>query len=272
MEFLLLFHLSPQTIIFNAIWALIDISIISFLFYKFYQILAQTKAVQVIKGLLFFVILYILSQFLKLEAFRWVLNQIAAVVVIAVIILFQPELRRVLTTLGQSNWIQNLIKKDPKDLSAVINAVQNFQILQIGALIVFERNVGLRTIIETGTILNAKISTSLLLTIFSYKTPLHDGAVIIRSDTIIAAGCFLPLSDSKTISKDYGTRHRAALGMAEESDALIIVVSEETGKISLAYDGKLKTNYDIDTLKNELSSLLGYEDDIEEKEMINEKI
>ena len=253
--------------ILNIFLALVDILICSYVFYKVYQILAQTKAVQVIKGLFFFIILYVLSRLFNLETFSWLLNQIAAVVVIAIIIIFQPEL----TKLGQSNWMTGIIKKDPKDLMSIINAIHNFQILHIGALVVFERNVGLRNIIETGTTLNAKISTSLLLTVFTYKSPLHDGAVIIRNDLIVAAGCFLPLSDSKNISSSYGTRHRAALGMAEESDALIVVVSEETGKISLAYDGTLYTDYNIDGLQKELSNVLGYEEeDIVKKEKLND--
>ena len=149
---------------------------------------------------------------------------------------------------------------------------RNFQILKTGALIVFERNVGLRNIVESGTLLNAKISTSLLLTIFSRKTALHDGAVIVKNDLIIAAGCFLPLSDSDMIKKDYGTRHRAALGIAEESDAVVVVVSEETGKISLAYDGKLYTNYEIDILKKELANLLGYEEEPDNKELLDDNV
>jgi len=265
-------HLPVLVIIFNFFLAFLDIFIISFIFYKFYQILAQTKAVQVIKGLFFFVILYIVSRILNLSTFSWLLDQFAAVVVIAIIILFQPELRRVLTKLGQSSWINSFIKKDPKDLTSIISAVQNFQILHTGALLVFERNVGLRNIVESGTVLNARISTSLLLTIFSYKTPLHDGAVIIKNDTIVAAGCFLPLSDSDKIKKEFGTRHRAALGMAEDSDAVIVIVSEETGKISLAYDGKLYTNYEIDILKKELFGLLGYDEEDGSKELLDEKI
>lgn len=265
-------QLAPSIIFVNILFALIDILIISYIFYKFYQILAQTKAVQVIKGLLFFVILYILSRIASLETFSWLLDQISSVIVIAIIILFQPELRRVLTKLGQSSWINSFIKKDPRDLSFIISAVQNFQILHIGALIVFERNVGLRNIIESGTILNAKISTSLLLTVFSTKTPLHDGAVIVKNDLVTAAGCFLPLSDSNSIKKDFGTRHRAALGMAEESDAVVVVVSEETGKISLAYDGKLHPDYNIETLKKELTNLLGYEEESEVEDLIDEKI
>ena len=244
----------------NFIFAIVDILIISYIFYKFYQILAQTKAVQVIKGVFFFVILYLLSRIGRLETFSWLLDQIASVIVIAIIILFQPELRRVLTKLGQSNWINSFIKKDPKDLSEIISAVENFQILKIGALIVFERRVGLKNIVESGTVINARISTQLFLTIFHYKTALHDGAVIVKNDQIVAAGCFLPLSDSTNISQEFGTRHRAALGMAEESDAVVVIVSEETGRISIAYDGKLYTNYTIELLQKELSGLLGYEE------------
>jgi diadenylate cyclase len=256
----------------NIVVAIVDILIITFIFYKFYQILSQTKAAQVIKGLLFFVFLYIIARVIRLETFYWLLNQISSVVVIAVIILFQPELRRVLTTLGQSNWLSNLMKKDPKNLTYIMNAIQNFQILNIGALIVFERNVGLRNIVESGTALNAKISTSLLITIFSNKTPLHDGAVLIKNDIIVAAGCFLPLSDSDKIRNIYGTRLRAALGISEESDAVVVVVSEETGKISLVYDGKLHPDYEIDKLKSELTILLGYDNDAKNEDMIDDKI
>jgi diadenylate cyclase len=259
---MLLLRLPIHILISNILFASVDILIITYIFYKFYQILSQTKAAQVIKGLLFFVFLYILARIAKLETFYWLLNQISSVVVIAIIILFQPELRRVLTTLGQSNWVNNLMKKDPKNLNYIINAIQNFQILNVGALIVFERNVGLRNIVESGTLLNAKVSTSLLITVFTNKSPLHDGAVLIKNDIIIAAGCFLPLSDSDKIKSIYGTRHRAALGMAEESDAVIAVVSEETGKISLAFDGKLHVDYEIDRLKNELYTLLGYEKEL----------
>lgn len=257
-------HFPIQTLILNFILGLVDILIISFIFYKLYQILAQTKAVQVIKGLIIFVILYFVAWLAKLEVFFWLLGQFASVVVIAIIILFQPELRRVLTKLGQSQWLADLVKKDPKDLLQIIAAIQNFKILKTGALIVFEKNVGLRNIVESGTILNSKISTALLLTIFHYKTPLHDGAVIIKNNKIIAAGCFLPLSSSDKIDRDFGTRHRAALGMSEESDAVVVVVSEETGNISLAYDAKLYSNYEIDILQKELSSLLGYDESSEE--------
>jgi diadenylate cyclase len=254
------FQLPLSIIIPRLLIILIDIFIITYFLFKFYQILAQTKAVQVLKGLLFFLVLYIITRIFNFETLSWILDQLAGVLVISIIILFQPELRRVLTKIGQSNWLDSFINKDKKDLTAILNAIQNFHIRQIGALIAFERNVGLMNIIESGTILNSEISTSLLMTIFTNKTPLHDGAVIIKNDEIIAAGCFLPLSESTLISKDFGTRHRAALGLAEESDSVVVIVSEETGRISLAYDGKLYTNYDIDLLKKELFELLGYED------------
>lgn len=269
---LVLLRLPIWIIIINAIFAFIDIIIIYFLFYNIYKILSQTKAVQVIRGLFFFIFIYLISRFARLETFSWLLDQIAGVIVIAVIILFQPELRRVLIKIGQSNLFNIKIKKDPKELEEILKAVQHFHLLNIGALIAFERNVGLKNIIESGTMINAKISAQLLITIFTYKTPLHDGAVIIKNGQIIAAGCFLPLSDSTNISKDLGTRHRAALGLAEESDAVVVVVSEESGKISLTYEGKFFTNYDIDLLKKDLGLLLGYEDnnnyyleDIDEK-------
>ncbi len=259
-----------QVILFNLAWALIDVSIITYIFYKLYQILAQTKAAQVLKGLAFFLLLYFIAKFFNIETFHWLLDQLTGVIVIAIVILFQPELRRVLTKLGQSNWLNDFIKKDPKSLNYILKAVETFQLLQIGALIVFERSTGLKTYIESGTVLNAKITPSLLQTIFTNKTPLHDGAVIIKSDQIIAAGCFLPLSDSNTIRKDFGTRHRAALGIAEETDAVVIVVSEETGRISLTYDAKLLTNFEIESLKKELCELLGYDEE-ELNEVANEK-
>src|SRR4030042_1069864 len=268
---MVLLHLPIYQIILNVFLATLDILIITIVFYIFYQILAQTKAVQVIRGLFLFVFFYVVSRLLSLTTFSWFLDKIAEVMVIAVIILFQPELRRVLTKIGQSSWMSNFIRKDLKVLNNIIDVVHNFEILHTGSLIVFERNVGLKNIAESGTLLNAKVSIPLLLTIFSHKTPLHDGAVIIKDDTIIAAGCFLPLSDSDQIKKDYGTRHRAALGIAEESDAVVIVVSEETGKISLAYDGKLFTNYDIDLLKKELMVLLEYEEETIDKDLINEE-
>lgn len=267
---MILFQLPLHVIIYNIVFALIDIFIISFIFYKFYQILSQTKAVQVIKGLFFFVVLYILSRFLRLDTFSWLLDQIAGVLVLAVIILFQPELRRVLTKLGQSDWVYHLMKKDPNVISNIISAVHNLSLHHIGALIIFERNVGLRNIIESGTVLNAKVSVSLIMTIFNNKSALHDGAIIIKNDLMLAASCFLPLSESTAIKAEYGTRHRAALGITEDSDAVSLVVSEETGKISIAYDGKLYPDINIDQLRKKLFELLEYEEESEARTILDE--
>ena len=252
--------LSFWTIITNILSAAVDITIIAVIFYNIYLMIAQTRAVQLLKGLLIFFILYVISIILNLEVFSWLLDTLAGTAVVAILILFQPEIRRLLMKVGQSEWIGKIIKKNPEDLKEVLRAVENFHLISRGALICFERSIGLKNYIEKGTLLNARISSQLLMTIFYENTALHDGAVIIRNNQIVAASCYLPLSETTSIDPRYGTRHRAALGLAEETDAVVIVVSEETGKITLAYDGKLYTNYDMDTINKDLKKLLGYDD------------
>ncbi len=252
--------LSFWTIVSNILSMVVDITIITVIFYNVYLMIAQTRAVQLMKGLLIFFLLYVVSILLNLEVFSWLLDTLAGTAVVAILILFQPEIRRLLMKVGQSEWIGKIIKKNPEDLKEVLRAVENFHLVSRGALICFERSVGLKNYIEKGTTLNAKISSQLLMTIFYENTALHDGAVIIRNNQIVAASCYLPLSESSSIDPRYGTRHRAALGLAEETDAVVVVVSEETGKITLAYDGKLYTNYDIDTINKDLKKLLGYEE------------
>jgi diadenylate cyclase len=256
--------LSPWVIFTNIFSAIIDIFVITFIFYSLYRICAQTKAVQILQGLFVFVVLYIIARILKLETFSWILDRLANAAVVALFVLFQPELRRILTKIGQSEWASKIIKKDPKDLEQILTAVENFHLLSTGALIVFERKVGLKNYMEDGEEINSKISARLLMTIFYDKTALHDGAVIIRNDQIAAAACYLPISNNNTIDPRFGTRHRAALGLAEETDAVIVVVSEETGKISLAVDGRLYSNYDKEGLRKELSKFLGYESEEQE--------
>jgi diadenylate cyclase len=256
--------LSPWVIFTNIFSAIIDIFVITFIFYSLYRICAQTKAVQILQGLFVFVVLYIIARILKLETFSWILDRLANAAVVALFVLFQPELRRIFTKIGQSEWASKIIKKDPKDLEQILTAVENFHLLSTGALIVFERKVGLKNYMEDGEEINSKISARLLMTIFYDKTALHDGAVIIRNDQIAAAACYLPISNNNTIDPRFGTRHRAALGLAEETDAVIVVVSEETGKISLAVDGRLYSNYDKEGLRKELSKFLGYESEEQE--------
>ncbi|MBQ3923432.1 MAG: diadenylate cyclase CdaA [Spirochaetales bacterium] len=259
----------------NIFFTMLDIFLISVLFYGIYRILSGTKGVQVIVGAVAFVALYIVVRIFQLHTCLWLMNQIAGVVAIALIVLFQPEIRELLSSIGKGGLYFNKHQKsDKKDLEEILKAVDNFSILHTGAIIVFERKDGLKKYIKTGTTINAKISAPLLIAIFgcyheqggSVFSPLHDGAVIIKNGKIAAAGCYLPVSGSTQISRDLGTRHRAALGMAEETDAIVVVVSEETGKISVAKEGKLFTNYDIDSLRDELTIQLGYGDTDEEED------
>ena len=260
--------------IINILFTMLDIFLISALFYGIYRILSGTKGVQVIIGVVAFVVLYVIVRIFQLHTCLWLMNQIAGVLAIALIVLFQPEIREVLSSIGKGGLYFNRHQKaDKQDLEEILKSVDNFSILHTGAIIVFERKDGLKKYIKTGTTINAKISAPLIIAIFgcyheqggSVFSPLHDGAVIIRNSKIAAAGCYLPVSGSTQISRDLGTRHRAALGMAEETDAVVVVVSEETGKISVAKDGKLYTNYDIESLRDELTIQLGYADTDEEE-------
>jgi len=234
----------------------LDILLLAFLIYRSYRILVQTRAVQLIKGALFMGLVYLAAFLLRLATLRWVLNLLAPGLVIGVAIIFQPELRRIFTRLGQGNWLRLHPRVRTRHLEAVLNAAEVLAAKRCGALIVFSRNIGLNTIVETGTRLNAELSSSLLLNLFAPNTPLHDGAVVIREDKVVAAGCFLPLSEQPDIRRSFGTRHRAALGLAEETDALILVVSEESGTLSLAYDANMLYDLSLEEMGRRLKRLL----------------
>ncbi|MDR1894981.1 MAG: diadenylate cyclase CdaA [Spirochaetales bacterium] len=221
----------------------LDIFILAFLIYQIYKLLVQTKAMQLVKGAAFLLVLYVLAFFFNLKTLLWLLTNFATMLIIAVAVIFQPELRAILVRLGQKDWLKFSSATKQVQFDSVLNAVEMLAEKRRGALIVFARNIGLKSIIETGTRLDAVLSSSLLLTIFGHDTTLHDGAVVVQGGLLAAAGCFLPLSEQTDIRKSFGTRHRAALGMAEQSDALILVVSEETGAISLAYNSNLR--YDM---------------------------
>jgi diadenylate cyclase len=230
----------------------LDVLMLAYLLYKSWQILVQTRAVQLLKGTVVMVLIYAVSFFLQLTTLLWILNVLVPGLVIAIAIIFQPELRKIFTTIGQRNWFGFSGSVRKTHLESIINSVEVLAMKKVGSIIVLSRQVGLKNVIETGTQIGAELSSSLILTIFTENTPLHDGAIIIRDDRIVAAGCFLPLSEQQDIKKSFGTRHRAALGLSEESDAVIIVVSEETGAISLAYEAKLV--YDV-TLEFALTKL-----------------
>lgn len=241
----------------NVILPALDVLIIAFLIYKGYQVLVQTRAVQLVKGALLVLITYGVAYFLDLRTLRRILDLLAPSLVIAIAIIFQPELRKIFTRIGQGSILRLSTRSESHDLDAVLSAAEVLSHRRRGALIVFVRNVGQKNIIETGTRLDAQITSPLLLTIFSHDTALHDGAVVLDEGKVIAAGCFLPLSEQQDIRRSFGTRHRAALGLAEETDAVVLVVSEETGAISLAHDGNLFYNLKVEEIRRRLAEMLG---------------
>ena len=238
----------------------IDVAIVAFVIYKVLGFIRETRALQLVKGLLVLVLITVLSDKFNLYTLNWILRNTMTLGVIALVIVFQPELRRALEYVGRSKFITPQFAQMDKErvkviTSAIIKAVDYFSSNKIGALIIMERETVLEDIAETGTKISAEISTELLGNIFYEGAPLHDGATIVRGDRIYAAGCVLPLTQSKTLSKDLGTRHRAGIGITENSDAIAIIVSEETGIISIAVDGKLSRFLDIKTVEKTLLNI-----------------
>lgn len=242
----------------------LDVLILAFIIYKAYQILIRTRAVQLVRGAFIIAVIYALAFFLKLETLLWILNRLATVIVIILAIVFQPELRNLFMRIGQGNWFRLSSRSRPQHLDSILNAVEILADRNRGCLIVFIRRVGLKNIIETGTKLNADISSSFILTLFGYDTPLHDGAMVVQAGKVIAAGCFLPLSEQPDIRRSFGTRHRAALGLAEVSDAVVFVVSEESGSISMAYDGRLYYDLPIEEIRRSSKQILNVREEPEE--------
>ncbi len=249
---------------------IIDILIVAVAIYKIYILIKETRAEQLMKGVLAIFFFSILSTVLNLYTVAWILKQAMTAGFVLIIVVFQPELRRMLEYIGTSNifkksFVDLQYESAKKNTDEIVHAVASLARQKIGALIVFERRTGLNEVIETGTLLDAKISSELLINIFIPNTPLHDGAVIIRGDIIKAASCFLPLSENQAISKELGTRHRAALGISEKSDSLSVIVSEETGTISIAEKGELQRYIDEATLESILMKFynVGLESDVE---------
>jgi diadenylate cyclase len=246
---------------------LIDIAILSFLIYKGYDLLVKTQAVQLIKGAGFLAAVYAVAFFLRLTTLEWLMNLLAPSLFIAIAIVFQPELRKIFMHLGQSEWFRLDAKPRLGQLEAVITAAEILSEQKRGALVVFPRRVGIKHIVDTGTRLNADLCSSLIITVFAYDGPLHDGAMIVQGAKIVSAGCFLPLSEQQDIRKSFGTRHRAALGLSEETDAVVLVVSEETGAISLAYDSKLHYDLSATVVQRKLRELFDRGERAEGKEI-----
>jgi diadenylate cyclase len=248
--------LQQAAAIYNWIRPAVDIAILAFLLYRGYDLLVKTQAVQLIKGAGFLVLLYGLAFFFKLTTLQWILNLLAPGLFIAIAIVFQPELRKIIMRLGQGEWFRLDSKPGLGHLESVMTAAEILAEQKRGALVVFPRRVGIKNIVDTGTRINAELSSSLIITVFAFDGPLHDGAMIIQNGRILAAGCFLPLSEQQDIRQSFGTRHRAALGLSEETDAVVLVVSEETGAISLSYDSKLYYDLSPVSVQRKLRELL----------------
>lgn len=234
----------------------IDVIIVAFIIYRILLLIKGTKAVQMLLGLGILLIALIISNRAGLYTIDWIVQSFWAQIVIVIIVLFQPELRRALAHIGENPFFYSLSPvEESRFLEEIVKASVSLANKRIGALLVLERETDLKNFTEMGTELDAKVSREVILSIFHPASPIHDGAVIIRGNRIIAAGCFLPLSLSTELTKTLGTRHRAALGITEETDAIVIIVSEETGTISLAKGGKLIKDLDILSLREEISKI-----------------
>jgi diadenylate cyclase len=237
--------------------AALDILIIAALIYYLLKLFRATRAMQMLVAIALLVLFYRGAQWARLQMVEWLLTTLLPYVAIALIVLFQPEIRRTLSRFGRNLSLMKFTSHNPKAIfDDIVMAVEYFSHNRIGALMVVERQSGLRTYVESGIPLDAKLSYDLLVSIFRPGSPLHDGAAIIEGSRVAAAGCFLPLSLNPMISKQLGTRHRAAIGITEESDAVVVLVSEETGSISVASAGAIDTNLTPDELSDRLSEMV----------------
>jgi diadenylate cyclase len=236
----------------------IEISILAIMLYFIFRLFKGTRGAAILTGLIIlFGVLFTITTLSHLDVLNWLLSKLMLYISLAIVVIFQPEIRRVLARLGrQPIWMSNGITSQVTLAEPIIQTVQILSKRKIGALIAIEREIGTRAIQETGTKLHSAVSAELLATIFFPHTPLHDGGVIISGDRICAAGCIFPLSQKEEPSRTLGTRHRAAIGITEETDAIVIVVSEETGAVSVAYNGKLRRGVEDERLRRILLSML----------------
>ncbi len=241
----------------------VDIALVSFILYRLFLLIRGTRAVQLLRGLLFLLVAYLISSALQLHTITWLVQSTATMIIVAIPVVFQPELRRALALLGQGElfggelWVSSKVSNPQRVIDEIVSAARHLASRKIGALIIIERQTGLQEFIETGRAINGEISAELLASLFNTASPLHDGAVILRGDRIAAAGALLPLSESikRSSRRPIGTRHRAALGLTETTDALAVVVSEETGAISVAREGQLQRFLTDDELRAQLEIL-----------------
>ena len=247
-----LIDFSPVAALIN----IVDVLLVWFVFYQLIKIIKGTKAVQLLKGIFVIIIVRVLTDVFSLDTIGFLMDQVLRFGFLAIIIIFQPELRRALEQLGRGRLFArtNVQENDERErlMDAITKSVSYMAKRRIGALISIERETGLSEYIETGIPLNSDITSELLINIFIPNTPLHDGAVILQKNRVAAAGCYLPLSESSFISKELGTRHRAAIGLSEVTDAITIIVSEETGAVSITADGDLDRNLSMEEFEARL--------------------
>lgn len=268
----------PQAI---AVTDVIEIAIIAFLFYYMLVWIKNTRAWTLLKGVLVILIFIMLAAIFQMNTIIWIAEKLVSVAVIAIAVIFQPEMRKALESLGRHKLLMRFFnfegtktigKFSDKTISELVRACFEMGKVKTGALIVVEDEMMLSEYERTGIAVDGIVSSQLLINIFEKNTPLHDGAVIVRGDRVVSATCYLPLSDSLTLSKDLGTRHRAAVGISEVSDSMTIVVSEETGRVSIAIGGELYRNVDADFLKNKLTFLQKREADISVLELVKRRL
>lgn len=244
----------------------VDIIIVAVLLYKFYEMLKNTRAITLVKGLIVLLILTMFSDWLGLHVIYWLLQKTVTLLFLALPIVFQPELRRALEHIGQGRLFVHSALLDIHEarglVSDIDSAVMRMSREKTGALIVIERDMGLDDVAANGIYIDGVVSAALIMNIFVVNTPLHDGATIIRGKRIVASGCLLPLTDDRTLSTELGTRHRAAIGLSEQCDAVVVVVSEETGTISIAEHGRIYRHLDSDQLKQYLMPLFSQKSSI----------
>ncbi len=237
----------------------VDILLVGYIIYKLLALAKGTRAIQVLKGLGLLIVAAQVAKMLELTVLGWLLDYAVSAGAIALVVLFQPELRRALEQIGHSKFLGKNLLRHENDYSFVVEELQcallDLSKRRVGALIVVECRTGLEDLVSTGTLIHGRVSSALIENIFEPNTPLHDGAVIVRHDMVLAAGCFLPLSENTGIARELGTRHRAAIGVSEVSDSVTFVVSEETGVISMAKEGKIIRYLDAKALKDMLGAL-----------------
>lgn len=241
---------------------IVEILVIAFLVYEFLLWIKNTRAWALMKGLVVILVFLLFAEFMEMNTILWIANKLFTIAATVIVVVFQPELRKALEQLGKKKFISSMVSFDQskstegrfsdKTINELIRAVTEMAKVKTGALIIIEQNNSLNELEKTGIEVDAVVSSQLLINIFEHNTPLHDGAVIVRGNRVVSATCYLPLSDNLTLSKDLGTRHRAGLGVSEVNDCLTLIVSEETGHISLAYEGELMRNVDIEKMRRML--------------------